>query len=61
MIDNDTREQMLARLAQHRERMAQAGNLVSARYDRQADDAITREMHLYWADMRGYYEQEHDG
>lgn len=54
-------EQLLARLATHRQRMAEAGNIAQARFDRAAQDAITREIEDYWKDMRGYYEQEHDG
>ena len=61
MTEQSTQQQMLQRLAQHRERMAEAGNVATARYDRTKDDAITREMHLYWVDMREYFEQDHDG
>jgi hypothetical protein len=42
--------------------MAEAGlTQPTARYDRTANDAVTREIETYWADMRAYYEQEHDG
>lgn len=61
MQDQSTKQEMLQRLAQHRERLAEAGNITTARYNRAADDAVTREMHLYWVDMREYYEREHDG
>lgn len=54
-------EAMLTRLAQHRERMAEAGNLVTARFDKAAQDALTREIEAYWTDMSAYYDREHDG
>ena len=56
-------EHVLNRLAQHRERMAEAGlgALQSARFDKTRDDIITREIETYWEDMNKYFEQEHDG
>ena len=54
-------EAMLTRLAQHRERMAEAGNITTARFDKAAQDAVTQEIQNYWADMTAYYEQDHDG
>lgn len=56
-------EHVLTRLAQHRDRMAEAGlgNLQSARFDKTRDDIITREIETYWQDMTQYFEQEHDG
>jgi len=56
-------QEQLTRLAQHRQRMAEAGlgALQSARFDKTRNDMITREIEDYWADMRNYYEQEHDG
>ena len=56
-------EHVLTRLAQHRNRMAEAGlgALQSARFDKTRDDIITREIETYWADMNKYFEQEHDG
>jgi hypothetical protein len=56
-------EHVLARLAQHRDRMAEAGlgALQSARFDKTRDDIITREIETYWSDMNKYFEQEHDG
>lgn len=56
-----TQEQMLQRLAEHRQRMAEAGNITTARFDKSRNDAITREIEDYWQDMTAYYEQEHDG
>mgnify|MGYP000538776746 CR=1 FL=1 len=58
-----TEEQMLKRLAEHRERMALAGRgtLLTARFDREKENAITREIESYWKDMTDYYEREHDG
>lgn len=61
MIDNSTREQMLARLQQHRERMASVDNIASARYDSRNADAIVNEINEYWSDMAKYYDREHDG
>lgn len=54
-------EHVLTRLAQHRERLAQAGNIATARYDKEQRGAITREIEAYWADMTRYFDQEHDG
>jgi len=56
-------EHVLARLAQHRDRMAEAGlgALQSARFDKTRDDIITREIETYWSDMNQYFDQEHDG
>ncbi|AUV61464.1 hypothetical protein phiPsal1_054 [Pontimonas phage phiPsal1] len=56
-------EHVLTRLAQHRERMAEAGlgALQSARFDRTKNDIITREIQTYWQDMTQYFDQEHDG
>lgn len=54
-------QDMLIRLEQHRRRMAEAGNISQARFDKTANDAITREIQLYWQDMTEYYEREHDG
>ena len=56
-------QEQLTRLAQHRQRMAEAGlgALQSARFDKTLDDIIQREIEDYWADMRDYYEQQHDG
>ena len=56
-------QEQLARLAQHRQRRAEAGlgALQSARFDKTRNDIITREIEDYWADMRNYYDQEHDG
>ena len=56
-------QEQLTRLAQHRQRMAEAGlgALQTARFDKTRNDAITREIEDYWADMRAYYDQEHDG
>lgn len=61
MQHNSTTEQMLKRLAEHREKLAEAGNIATARYDKTANDAVTREIHLYWNDMTQYYQREHDG
>jgi hypothetical protein len=56
-------EHVLTRLAQHRDRMAEAGlgALQSARFDRTKNDIITREIETYWQDMNQYFDQEHDG
>ena len=56
-------QEQLTRLAQHRQRMAEAGlgALQTARFDKSRNDAIQKEIEPYWADMRDYYEQEHDG
>jgi hypothetical protein len=56
-------QEQLTRLAQHRQRMAEAGlgALQTARFDKSRNDAIQREIESYWADMRDYYEREHDG
>jgi len=54
-------QDMLMRLEQHRRRMAEAGNIAQARFDKSQNDAITREIQLYWRDMTEYYEREHDG
>ena len=56
-------QHILTRLAQHRDRMAEAGlgELQSARFDKTRNDIITREIEAYWADMTTYYEQDHDG
>jgi len=56
-------QEQLTRLAQHRQRMAEAGlvALQTARFDKSRNDAIQKEIESYWADMRDYYEQEHDG
>lgn len=56
-------ESILVRLAQHRERMAEAGlgALQSARFDKTRNDIITREIEEYWRDMNSYYEREYDG
>lgn len=56
-------QNILARLAQHRDRMAEAGlgQLQSARFDKTRNDIITREIEDYWRDMNSYYDREHDG
>jgi len=56
-------ESILVRLAQHRERMAEAGlgALQSARFDKTRNDIITREIEEYWRDMNSYYDREYDG
>jgi len=56
-------QEQLTRLAQHRQRMAEAGlgALQTARFDKSRNDAIQKEIESYWSDMRDYYEQEHDG
>ena len=56
-------QEQLTRLAQHRQRMAEAGlgALQSARFDKTRNDVIQQEIESYWADMRNYYDQEHDG
>jgi hypothetical protein len=56
-------EHVLTRLAQHRDRMAEAGlgALQSARFDKTKNDIITREIETYWQDMNQYFDQEHDG
>ncbi len=56
-------QEQLTRLAQHRQRMAEAGlgALQTARFDKSRNDAIQREIESYWEDMRDYYEREHDG
>jgi len=56
-------QEQLTRLAQHRQRMAEAGlgALQTARFDKSRNDAIQKEIESYWSDMRNYYEQEHDG
>jgi len=56
-------QEQLTRLAQHRQRMAEAGMgaLQTARFDKSRNDAIQKEIESYWSDMRDYYEQEHDG
>ena len=56
-------QEQLTRLAQHRQRMAEAGMgaLQSARFDKTRNDVIQQEIESYWADMRNYYDQEHDG
>jgi hypothetical protein len=58
MSDN---EAMLTRLAQHRERMAEAGNLTTARFDKSEHNLLTQEIVDYWRDMSAYYDREHDG
>lgn len=56
-------KEQLARLAQHRQRMAEAGMgaLQSARFDKTRNDIIQKEIESYWSDMSDYYEREHDG
>ena len=56
-------ENVLARLAEHRARMAEAGlgALQSARFDKTRNDIVTREIEDYWRDMNSYYDREHDG
>ena len=56
-------QEQLTRLAQHRQRMAEAGMgaLQTARFDKSRNDAIQQEIESYWSDMRNYYDQEHDG
>lgn len=61
MLDNSTRQEMLARLAQHRERLATVSNLPSTRYDRAENNQLTQAVNEYWSDMSAYYEAEHDG
>jgi len=56
-------QEQLTRLAQHRQRMAEAGlgALQSARFDKSRNDVIQKEIESYWSDMSDYYEREHDG
>jgi len=56
-------QEQLTRLAQHRQRMAEAGMgaLQSARFDKSRNDVIQKEIESYWSDMRDYYDREHDG
>ena len=61
MIDNSTYEKMLARVQQHRDRMASVDNIASARYDSRDTNVIVDEINEYWADMAKYYDREYDG